>query len=207
MLPSPMLRSFCFFLALATGLAGCATVRGLQALRDVEFRLDSVADARLAGVDLARLRSFEDLTPLQATALLGGLMERNLPLQLELGVAARNPGSVAARLVRMDWTLLLAGRDTVSGTLDRAWEIPPGETTIVPVRVSVNLAEFFEHNLPELVDLALAASGRSSRPVEIGLRVQPTIDTALGAMRFPAPITIVRQSVGGARAQGTPASR
>jgi len=193
-------RHTCGILALVVGLAalaGCATVRGLSALRNVQFALGSVSGARLAGVDLDDVSSFEDLSPLQATMLVGALMAGNVPLDLDLGVEATNPGEVAAQLTRMDWTLLLAGRDTIGGTLDRAYEIPPGKTTEVPVHVSVNLIEFFGRNLPELVQLGLAAAGESSEPVEVGLRVRPTIDTALGPIRFPAPITIVREMVGG----------
>ncbi len=185
------------FLVTLTTLAGCSTLRGIAALRDVEFALDSVRGARLAGIDLMRLESFEELTPLQGAALGAALLTRNLPLELELQVAAHNPGAVAAQLTRMDWTLLLAGRDTVAGSLDRAYPIPAGATTQIPVRVSLNLAEFFQKNLHELVDLALAAAGESSRPVEVGLRVKPTLDTALGPITVPAPITILRQQIGG----------
>lgn len=182
--------------AVGISVAGCSTYRGIAALRDVGFAFDSVRTARLAGIDLMRLETVEDLTPLQGAALGSALLARNLPLELEVLVAAHNPGSVPAQLHRMDWTLLLAGRDTVGGRLDRAYPIPAGETTLIPVRASLNLAEFFERNLHDLVDLALAAAGESNRPVEIGLRIRPAIDTALGPIAIPAPVTILRKHVG-----------
>lgn len=188
---------------LGIGATGCSTLRGVTALRDVDFALDSVRTARLAGIDVMRLAAVEELTPLQGATLGAALFARNLPLELEVVVAAHNPGTVAARLTRLDWTFLLAGRDTVAGRLDRAYPIPAGATTLIPVRVSLNLAEFFERNLPELVGLALAAAGESSRPVELGLRIRPTVDTALGPIAMPAPITILRQRVGGPRGDAT----
>lgn len=191
----------------AAGAGGCATARSLSALREVEFALASVSQVRLAGIELTEVGSYEDLSPVEAAALMAALGAGRLPLELELGLEATNRGGAEALLARMDWTLLLAGRDTVSGTLDRAYRLPPGATAVVPVRASVNLVEFFGRNLPELVQLALAAAGETSEPVEVGLRVQPTIDTPLGPVRFPAPVTVVREVVGGPAREGGGAGR
>jgi hypothetical protein len=41
--------------------AGCATLQQVMALRDVDFSLDRVADVRLGGLELDRVRSYSDL--------------------------------------------------------------------------------------------------------------------------------------------------
>ncbi len=48
---------------LLLGGAGCQTLREIAALRNVAFSIDRVTDARLANVDIQRLKSYEDLSP------------------------------------------------------------------------------------------------------------------------------------------------
>lgn len=191
-------RTLLVALCLLLGTApACSTLRGVTALRNVEFSLGPLAAAHLVGIDVQRISSVDDLTPVMTARLFAALAGGNVPLELDLRVLALNPGGSAAALTRMDWSLVLAGRETVRGALDRAHTIAPGGTTEIPVRVSVNLVEFFGRNLPELIQLAAAVAGESDQAVEVALRVQPTLDTALGPIRFPAPLTLVRESVGG----------
>jgi hypothetical protein len=62
--------------------------------------------------------------------------------------------------------------------------------------VSLNLVEFFEGSGRDLLELALAISGQGGAPKEIALEATPIVDTALGPMRYPRPITIVSREVG-----------
>jgi len=195
-----MRQTRCLLAALALAVpTGCATLQQLAALRNVDFTLDRVSDVYLAGIDLARIDSYEDLTVTQVARLALGLRERELPMDFEVHLLAENPADNAtdARLVRMDWTLLLQGRETLSGTFADEVLLPPGRPTDVPIGVSLNLVEFFEGSGRDLVELALAISGRGGAPKEIALEATPVVDTALGPMRYPRPITIVSREVGG----------
>lgn len=182
----------------AAGLAGCATLQQLAALRNVDFTLDRVTDVRLAGIDVERIRSYEDLSATEIARLALGVRQRELPLELRVHLLAENPAenTTSARLVRMDWTLLLQGRETLTGTFADEVLLPPGEPTSVPIGVSLDLVDFFEGSGRDLLELALAISGRGGAPKEIALRATPTIDTPLGPMRYPEPITIVSREVG-----------
>ena len=181
-------------------LPGCRTLQELANLRDVRFAIDRVAGAELAGVDLTRVRSYEDLTPTDVLRLGRAASSRSLPLAFTLHLEAENPpsNSVAARMVQMDWTLLLEDRETVSGTFNEDVTLPPGEPTDVPISIRLDLVEFFGENLRDLVELALAVSGEGGRPKEVKLEAIPTIETPLGPVRYPQPITIVTRELGGA---------
>ena len=178
---------------------GCQTLRELAALRFVDFAIDGVSNARLAGVDVERIRSYQDLTATDVARLGSALARQELPFAFNLHVAAKNPAenNVQARLVRMDWTLLLEDRETVSGILDQNFVIPPGEVTDIPVRVELDLVEFFDKNLQDLVELALSVSGRGGEPKNVKLRAVPTVDTPVGPIEYPQPITIVSRDLGG----------
>jgi hypothetical protein len=115
-----------------------------------------------------------------------------------LHLLAENPAenSTDARLVRMDWTLLLQERETLSGVFADNVLLPPGQPTDVPITVSLNLVEFFEGSARDLVELALSLSGQGGSPKNVALRATPVIDTPIGPMRYPQPITILSREVG-----------
>lgn len=184
--------------ALLLSVAGCATLQQLAALRKVDFAVDRISDLRLAGVDLGGVRSFDDLTYMDAGRVALAVSRNELPMEFRLHLLAENPAdnSVEARLVQMDWTLLLQGRETLSGVLDRETLLPPGEPVDVPLTISLDLLQFFQGNAQDLVDLALSLAGQGGAPKEVALRAVPTIQTPLGPIRYPQPITIVSGEVG-----------
>lgn len=185
----------------ATFIQGCQTLREISALRLVNFAIDSVTDARLAGVQIERLRTYEDLSRTDILRLSAALARQELPFQFRLNVAARNPeeNQVQARLVRMGWTLLLEDRETISGTLEENYVLPAGQTTTIPLTIELDLVDFFDRNLEDLVNLALSAAGGGGEATNVKLNARPTIDTPLGEMEYPRQITIVSRDVGGAQ--------
>ena len=181
-------------------LAGCQTFQQIAALDKVDFSLQSVSDVEVAGVSLDGIRSYGDLGPTQVVRILAAVGQGQLPLTMSVNVEAENPPTnlVTANLVRMDWTLLLEGRETVAGSVAEAVALPPGEPQVVPIEVSLDLLGFFNESGPDLVELVLALAGQSGgESKEVAVRAQPTIDTAIGPITYPAPITILRREVGG----------
>jgi len=195
---SPERRAVTLALAFLTA-PGCATVRQLTALRQVEFTIDRVAGVALAGVALDHVRSFADLDLRDAGRLAAAVARRQAPLEFTLHVRGQNPAEnpVTARMLRLTWTLALNGRETVSGTIDTTYTFPPGEPQDVAVPVRLDLYEFFQASGRDAVDLALGLLGAGGRSTEVSLRAVPVIDTPLGAIHYPSAITIVRRTVGG----------
>jgi hypothetical protein len=198
---STLLRAsvfLCLTVTVGFGLVGCKTLREVSNLRDVRFRIDRVTNAELAGISLAQIDSYEDLGGMDVARLGSALADGRLPFSFTVQVQAENPESndLDARLTEMDWTLLLEEREAVAGTFDREVVLPPGQPTDVPVDVQLDLRELFDDNLQQLVALATAVAGEGP-PTNVKLKVQPTIQTRLGPMRYPNPITVVHEEVGG----------
>ena len=184
----------------AVSLGGCQTLRQMTALEAVDFSIQGLHRLTLAGVELDDVRSYQDLGPSDVLTIAAAIGQGTLPLSLRLDVAAENPASnvVAARMIQLDWTLLLEGRETVSGAVSDPVTIPPGEVRSVPVDASLDLLRFFQDSGPDLVELVLALAGQSEgEPKEIALRATPTVETAIGPITYPAPVTILRRRVGG----------
>lgn len=189
-------------LAAALVVPGCQTLREVANLRFIDFAIDDVTQARLAGVELDRIRGYRDLSAVDVLRIGAAVADEELPLSFQLHLGARNPAEnqVQARLVAMDWTLFLEDRETISGTFDREVVLPPGQTVDIPIRIELDLVQFFGRNAQDLVELALAVAGQDGgRPKNVRLEAVPSIQTPIGALRYPQPITIVSRDVGAAR--------
>ena len=188
-------------LLLSLGIPACATLQQIAAVRQVRFDLAGVRNGRLAGVDLSRVRSYSDLTTLDIGRIALAVSRKDLPLAFVVDVSALNPpeNQVTARMVRLAWTLLLNDKETISGVVDTSLALPPGTPANIPMRMSLNLLQFFDGPAQTLVDLAASVAGVSGDPTRISIRAVPTIDTPVGRIAYPTPITIVSRTVGGGR--------
>ncbi len=172
-------------------LPSCAALQSILALSQVDFSLDRVHQLRLAGVELDPIRSYRDLGAVDVLRLGASLADGRLPLELTLVVGAQNPeDNPEARLVAMDWTLFLEDRETIGGGLAEEVRIPSGGHTPVPVVARLDLLEFFDGGLEELVNLAASLAGVDGAPVNVRMELLPTIETPLGPIRYPQPLVI-----------------
>lgn len=185
-------------LAAACGLVStCATLGDLADLSGVTFHLERASGARLAGIDLSGVRRFEDLRAGQLLVVGDAVRRGRLPLRFALHVGADNASARTydLRLERLEWTLLLEDRETVSGVLEREVVLDPGVTTEIPIPIELDLLEFFDRGAADLARLALRAAGAGGPPADVRLRARPTLRTPLGSVRFPEEITIARREV------------
>ncbi|MEO8478906.1 MAG: hypothetical protein ABI542_04675 [Gemmatimonadota bacterium] len=183
---------------LLLGTAACAVLQQAAALTRVSFALEGVRAGRLAGVDISRLTSYRDITPTDAARLALNIARGTLPLEFTLPVSAHNPSGngVAASMVRFGWTLDLDGREALRGSLDSLITIPAGGTVEIPLTMRVDLVEFVGGSAESLARIALATAGANADPTMVRLRATPVIDTPIGPISYPEPITIVSRSVG-----------
>jgi len=194
-LPRPLV--LCVLLAAVLPLGSCATLQEIANLRNVDFAIENVTGTNLAGVNVQDVRSYDDLGGGEIARLLAALAGGEMPLAFTLNVGASNPveNSVNARLVQLDWTLLLDNTETISGIFNDERVIAPGSEVVLPISMELDLVRFFGRNAQDLVELAAAVAGQGDK--EIALRARPTVTTPLGPITYPSEITILRQSVGG----------
>jgi len=177
---------------------GCATLNQILALRQVDFQIDRVTDGVLAGVDLRNVRSANRLAAGDLLRLVTAVERGELPLSFTLHVGARNPqdNPVAARLLRLSWTLYMDGRRTIDGVTEREQMIQPGATVDVPLHMDLDLLRFFHDDARGLANVALEAlgygsgSGSGAGAPKLELRARPTVMTDLGPIDYPGEIVI-----------------
>ena len=185
-------------LTIAGVFSGCQTLKEITNLRNVDFALGQLTNVNLAGINLDNINSYGDIRAGDILKLTGAFTRGELPLSFQLNVEAENPSDnqVAARLVRMDWTLFLEERETISGIIDQERVLNPGEPVTIPVTIELELMEFFDQNARDIIDLALALSGEGGASKNVKLVASPVVESLLGPIRYPEPITIVNTSVG-----------
>jgi hypothetical protein len=169
-------------------LGSCATMKQALELSSVKFTLDHVSSVRVAGIDLMNVRSVNDLNMFQVARATLALSRQELPLDMTIHLKTENPlvNRIAATLVSMDWTLMLDGRETISGVLNDRITLPAGEAQTIPLTLRLNMYQYFnEKNATDMLDLALAFAGANgSIPKGVGLRIRPTIETPFGPMTY-----------------------
>jgi hypothetical protein len=191
-------------LVAVTALSSCAALTDMAAavasLKRLRFKVDGVRDFKLLGIDLGAKAGLADLSAGDALKALQAYRSRKLPVEFVVDIVAVNPndGSGGSRravstLTGLECRLLIDGQPTVTGNIDRPVEIPgTGEASVVPLRLGLDLLEFFgDRRYEDLLGLALALGGRERSAARISLDAQPTVSTPFGPITYPDRITIV----------------
>lgn len=177
-------------LCLALTLSACATFEEVTALGRVDFSLGGVSEGTLAGVSIESVRDPDRLDAVSLARVAAALSSGELPLEAVFEVRGDNPAdNPRARLLALDWTLFLDDRETVSGSFEEEYLLPSGESTTIPLRVEIDLLDFFENRLEQVVDLALAVAGEGD-PRRVYFEATPTVRTPIGPIRYPEPVRI-----------------
>lgn len=186
-------------------LFGCAQIKqisdALTNLQRLQFKLGGVREFRLVGIPISEKASVNDFNPLSDGArLLDAFRSNKFPAEFLLDLEVRNPNdgtqgrsAVPATLAGLEFRLLIDDQPTITGNLDREVEIPAsGSVTTVPIRISLDLYEFFgKQGYDKLINLALALGGRNGSASRLKLDAKPTVRTKFGLMSYPGRITII----------------
>jgi len=191
-------------LAAISLLQSCAALNDMASalanLQRLRFKIGGVRDFRLLGLDVSGKTKLSDLGAADVLRVAQSYAGRKLPVSFVLDVLAVNPNDgsggtakTASTLNALECRLLIDGQPTVTGNIDAPMEIPgTGQETIIPIRLSLDLLEFFAgRRYEDLVSLALAIGGRDGSPARLSLDAQPTVSTPLGPITYPGRVTIV----------------
>lgn len=182
----------------------CATLDQVAAalanLKRLQFKIEGVNDFRLAGIPLGDKTSLAQFSGTDALRLASAFGSKKLPADFVLNVLAVNPNDgtggsskTVSTLTSLECRLLVDGQPTVNGNIERPVEIPgTGQATVIPIRLSLDLFEFFSgRRYEDLVNLALALGGANRTPTKVSLDALPSVTTPIGPIAYPGRLTIV----------------
>jgi LEA14-like dessication related protein len=180
-------------LILAILLTNCRQIRELSAFSKCEFRLASVNNTTLAGVNVQNVRSLSDLSLMQAGRITSAYASGSMPLNLVVNLDVRNPNPTTAALNQVEWILQIEGKDVVNGILNERVAISPdGGITTLPIRISADLRKIMDRNsAEENLNMGLGLAGANNQPSpKLTLRIKPSIMIGSASIRYPGYINV-----------------
>jgi len=183
------LRSFVTASVLGLLLSSCGIgeqVQQAKAFKGAEFRLASVEQATLAGIDVTHLRKPTDLNLLDQARIATAYASGNLPLRLRVNLEVRNPNAETAAVNAFDYIALLDGKQLATGRTTERIEVAPHSTTLAPIALESNLRDALgEQSGEALANLALGLGDQDRKPLRLTLRLKPTFVTSGGRTISP----------------------
>ena len=176
-----------------SGKAASSEARENQAYELVQYRLNFMDEARLGGQDILFVRGADDLTSAQQAKLQTALKAGTLPLRLRMRVYARNASKENVQLQKLDYQLLLDGRELAAGSTGANIELESSAIETLPVAVDLNVpAERLAGSTPAAFAVNLADFTGVTR--RLTMRIRPTYVGTGGRISQPTdfqPIELV----------------
>ncbi|MDY0102562.1 MAG: hypothetical protein RBS07_06450 [Lentimicrobium sp.] len=184
-----------FFVATLVTLSSCDILEQASQVANLtkcEFRLKSVDQMRLAGVNIQQVDQLSDLNFIDAAKITAAATSGNLPLNFTLNVEAKNPNSAAAGLNRLEWILLIDDIQMVSGVNEQNVQIAAnGGTSVIPLTIGVNLKEALKGKSADAIaNFGLNLAGAGNKPTRITLKAKPSILVNGRSIAYPGYLTV-----------------
>lgn len=167
-------------------------VSKLNNLAKCDFRIESVQQLRLAGINVQNVQTMSDLSLFDAAKLANAAASNKFPLDFTLNIEARNPNSSAAGMTRIEWILLIDDLEMTRGILDEQVTIPPNNgTAIIPVQIHVDLEKALSgKNTDAIINFGLNLAGAGNKPSRITLQMKPTINVGGFPISYPGYLNV-----------------
>ena len=189
------MRKLFLLLSLSMTLHGCSSLSRLSAFSRCEFRLYSISEPSLCGIDVSRKRSWRDFSFNEGQRIALYLLGSHLPFDATAMVEVRNPGTETAAVEAIQWKLMVDNVKVATGSVNRAVEVPPsGGRVLVPVPVHADLVDLMQGDHPEtMMNFVLNMLNRGQGSSELSLKIKPTIALGGGSVRYPGYFKISRE--------------
>jgi hypothetical protein len=168
----------------------------------LKFKLDNVTNFKLNGIEISDKTSLKDFGAIQVIQLTSLFAKGELPVSFTVNVETKNPNNGSGGFPPTDltitdfpWKLLINDKETISGEISNPVRVPGvGEKKIIPVKVELDLMKVFKSGgFDDIINLVFSLGGKNNSPASLKIIASPVLDTPIGEMQYPEPITIVSQ--------------
>ena len=176
-------------------LGGCAGVTRQkeegQNFRNCEFKLQSVEQATLGGVDVTSVRSAADLSTGDRARILAAYATGALPLNMRVNLQITNPNDEVAALNALDYRILLDGSEVATGATTERIEVPAHSTATATVPVNADVRRAVANGGGEaLGNFALGLADRNRQPTRVSIAIRPSVKFLGRTIKSPDYITV-----------------
>jgi hypothetical protein len=188
-------------LVLTISFNSCELLQQAQQMTNLakcDFRLQSVNQLNLAGINVQNIHKLSDLTLLDAGRLTAAVASGNYPLDFTLNVEARNPNPAAAALTKLDWILLIDNIEMTKGIVDQQVSIPANNgISVIPMKMHFDLKQALSgKGADAILNFGMNLAGAGNKPTRFTMKLQPTINIANFPITYPGYITVNTEFTG-----------
>jgi hypothetical protein len=180
-------------LSILIALASCATLSKMATFAKCDFKLKSIEGISIAGVDIQKITSFNNLSILDAAKVAAAYATKSIPLDLTANIFVKNPNSSPASMTKMDWILNIDNIQIVNGILNKRVDVAANNgTATFPISIKADLMKVLSGKSADTIKsfafgLADANNKATSR---IALKVKPYVTVAGVSLSYPDYFTV-----------------
>lgn len=167
-------------------------VTQMSNLAKCDFRLESVQQLSLAGINVQNVNSVSDLNMFDAAKIATAVGSQQFPLDFTLNIEAKNPNASAAGMTKIDWILLIDDMEMTRGILDKQVTIPANNgIAIIPMQMHVDLQEALKGKSADaVINFGMNLAGAGNKPTRFTLQMKPTITVGGFPIAYPGYLNV-----------------
>ena len=170
----------------------CKTLMSYTNILKCDFRMESLKNPTVAGIDVNSIKKLSDLNIIQAGKVTTSYLGGNVPLTFTLNMEGKNPNATEARMAQFDWIVKIDDIQIATGTNQSEYAIPANNgTQIIPLKISVNLLDVVNKESKDaLINFGLNLADASDKPTRVSLQIRPTVYVGSFPVAYPGYLNL-----------------
>jgi LEA14-like dessication related protein len=167
-------------------------IKEIKTLAKCEFEVYSLNNLDIAGTDVIKIIQTGEINLMSMPSLALGLLNRNVPLNVNFTLGIKNPTSDMAAINEFDYQLFINQQELVEGKMDQQIEIPAGENTLVPLEFSFNIYKFLSNDSirNDIQEFIRASENSELKDAQLTIKIRPSVLIGNTLIKYPNFITI-----------------
>jgi len=186
------MKKIALLIFITFALAACKQLQELTNFAKCEFKIKSIENINLAGINVQQVKTLSDINVADAARLMAAVAQNSFPLQFNLNVDVKNPNPSQASLNKLDWILIIDDIELLTGTTQNRIQIAPnGGISNYPLAFNFNLKDVLKQKTGQsLINFGLNLAGVGNQPSRVTLKAKPYINVGNFQIPYPGYITI-----------------
>jgi hypothetical protein len=192
------MKKIIFVLLIVITVSSCSIfndIGGMYNFAKCDFRLKSVENIHLAGVNVQNIANKSQLSPINVAQLIAAVASNQFPLEFVLNMEIKNPNNQKAVMNAMEWILLIDDIEMTKGRLDKRVEIMPNnQIATMPLNFNFDLKKVLSGKSADaIINFGLNLAGAGNSPTRIKLKAKPSMIIGNYSVPYPGYITISQE--------------
>lgn len=172
----------------------CDILQQMVTFTKCEFKMNSLTNTKLVGINVQSKKGFKDLSFLDAANVTKTLLTGKLPLSFNLNIEAKNPNAKPASMQKMEWKVFIDGIELTKGVMDQKVAIQPGGSQIIPLNVEIDLKKALSGKTKDaLLNFGFNLADKGNYPTRVRLDIKPTIYVGAMALSYPGYFSLKKE--------------